>query len=368
MDTGNSDALCKYLEEIRKRHDELNRIAAEPQTLSNPTKFRETGREMARLAPLAEIEKRLEINKAAQLETETLLMESRDQDFTLLAEEERMNLQEERSELLRTARELLTKEEGDDRSNGFIEIRAGTGGDEASLFAADLLRMYLHFAEKNNWKSETVSCSLSAIGGIKEIIVHIKGRDAHRLLQHESGVHRVQRVPLTEAGGRIHTSTVTVAVLPEVADIEVNILPRDLRIDTFASSAPGGQHVNRTESAIRITHLPTGLVVTCQDEKSQHKNKDKAMKVLKARLHEMEREHRENEIALNRKTMIGAGRRSEKIRTYNIPQNRVTDHRVPGRNFNADIILAGELHELCSALRDHYAEARFQARIASETR
>ncbi len=365
MDTRNSDVLFKYLEGIRTRYQELNRLAADTETAANPKKLREISIEIARLAPMAEIERRLSRVQADRLETEKMLGENPDRELAQLAHEELEQLESESEALVREAKNLLSDDEESDRRNVFLEIRAGTGGDEASLFASELLRMYLHFAEKKGWKSEIISSAISAIGGNKEIIVHLKGEDAHRLLGRESGVHRVQRVPITEAGGRIHTSTVTVAVLPEVSDVEVNIQPRDLRIDTFASSAPGGQHVNRTESAIRITHLPTGLVVSCQDEKSQHKNRDRAMKVLKARLYELERERRESEIAENRKSQIGAGLRSEKIRTYNIPQNRVTDHRLSGRNFSAEIILSGELDELLGELREQQAETLLQAKLAA---
>ena len=261
----------------------------------------------------------------------------------------------------------MVSDQEEDSRNAFLEIRAGAGGDEASLFAADLLRMYTRVAERKKWKAEVISTTYSGIGGIKEVILYVRGTEVNKHLKFESGVHRVQRVPATEASGRIHTSTVTVAVLPEAEDVEVDFNPKDIRIDTYAASGPGGQHVNKTESAIRITHFPTGIVVTCQDEKSQHKNKEKALKVLKARLYEHEKHKREESIAQNRRAQVGSGERSEKIRTYNFPQNRVTDHRVSERNFNIGFIIDGDLDDLVADLSESHVRARIDDKIKSLT-
>ena len=258
---------------------------------------------------------------------------------------------------------LLVSEHAEDNRNVFLEIRAGTGGNEASLFASDLLRMYSRVAERKSWKSEIISTTYSSIGGIKEIILYIKGLIANKYLKFESGVHRVQRVPVTESSGRIHTSTVTVAVLPEVDDVEIEINSKDLRVDTFSSSAPGGQHVNRTQSAIRITHFPSGIVVSCQDESSQHKNKDKAMKVLKARLFEYEKTKQQDSIANNRKSQVGTGERSEKIRTYNFPQNRVTDHRISGKNFNVENVIDGNIDDLINTLTEIHTKKQLEDKL-----
>ncbi|HEX7501888.1 MAG TPA: peptide chain release factor-like protein, partial [Acidobacteriota bacterium] len=231
--------------------------------------------------------------------------------------------------------------------------------------ASDLLRMYVRVAERKKWKAEIISTAYSSIGGIKEVVLYVKGTEVNKFLKFESGVHRVQRVPSTEASGRIHTSTVTVAVLPEVEDVEVDFHPKDIRIDTYAASGPGGQHVNKTESAIRVTHIPSGIVVTCQDEKSQHKNKEKALKVLKARLFEHEKSKQEESIAQNRKSQVGSGERSEKIRTYNFPQSRVTDHRVDGRNFNISFVIDGDLDELVAELTAGHIRAQIDQKIKS---
>jgi peptide chain release factor 1 len=258
---------------------------------------------------------------------------------------------------------LMVSDHSEDNRNVFLEIRSGAGGNEASLFASDLLRMYTRIAERKNWKPEVISTTYSAIGGIKEIILYIKGDNVNKYLKYESGVHRVQRVPVTETSGRIHTSTVTVAIMPEVDDIEVEINPKDIRIDTFSASGPGGQHVNRTQSAIRITHNPSGIVVSCQDEKSQHKNKERAMKVLKARLYEFEKTRQNNNIANERKSQVGSGERSEKIRTYNFPQNRVTDHRINGKNFNVESILTGYTDDLIKELTNIYTKKLLEEKL-----
>jgi peptide chain release factor 1 len=282
-----------------------------------------------------------------------------------LVQEEMAVLNREKDTLIGEVEILMVSDRSEDNRNAFLEIRAGAGGDEASLFASDLLRMYTRVAERKKWQAEIISTTISGIGGIKEVILYVKGTEVNKFLKFESGVHRVQRVPSTEASGRIHTSTVTVAVLPEVEDVEVDFNPKDVRIDTYAASGPGGQHVNKTESAIRVTHLPSGIVVTCQDEKSQHKNKEKALKVLKARLFEHEKDKQNESIAQNRKSQVGSGERSEKIRTYNFPQSRVTDHRVSGRNFNVGSIIDGDLDDLVAELSENHIRALIEQKIKS---
>jgi peptide chain release factor 1 len=279
-----------------------------------------------------------------------LLEDKLEPDFRELVEAELEELKEKKEDLEKRLKILLLPKDPNDEKNVIMEIRGGTGGEEAALFAGDLLKMYSRYAEKQGWKTEMLSANLTDIGGIKEAIIMIEGRGAYSRLKFESGVHRVQRVPETESGGRIHTSAATVAVLPEAEEVDVQINPNDIRIDIFCSSGPGGQSVNTTQSAVRITHIPTGLVVSCQDEKSQHKNKDKALKVLRARLLEKAQEEQMGEMASARKTMVGSGDRSERIRTYNFPQGRVTDHRINLTSYRLEDVLQGELDEFIDAL------------------
>ncbi len=255
---------------------------------------------------------------------------------------------------------LLLPEDEYRNRNVFIEIRAGTGGEEAALFAGDLLRMYLRYAENKGWTTELIDENKTELGGYKEVVLRVKGRNCGTILKYESGVHRVQRVPVTEAGGRIHTSTATVAVLPEIGDVDIQIDPKDLRIDTYRASGAGGQYVNKTESAIRITHIPTGIVVTCQTERSQLQNKERAMMVLRARLYELNKKNQEEKISKERKSQIGTGERSEKIRTYNFPQNRVTDHRINLTIYNLQAVLDGELDQIISKLIQHDIETQLE--------
>jgi len=272
-------------------------------------------------------------------------------------EEELAALQERRERLELELKRLLVRQDPRDEKGVILEIRAGAGGEEAALFAADLLRMYLRYAERQGWRTEVLSSNETEIGGFKEVIVSLQGDGVYSRLKHESGVHRVQRVPVTEAAGRIHTSTATVAVLPEAEEVDVTINPEDLQIDTFRASGAGGQHVNKTESAVRITHLPTGIVVTCQDERSQHKNRARALKILRARLYELARQEQQGAISAERRSLVGMAERAEKIRTYNFPQNRVTDHRIGLTLYKLDSILEGDLDELLDALMTHYEAA-----------
>jgi peptide chain release factor 1 len=354
MATKSSEKLFSYLDGLHRKYSELTGELSDPDIVKNQVKFRELSKELSNLKPLDD--KFMEFKKLFEQRSDAqeLIEISEEEEMKELAREELTTLAEDIEELEKEIKVLMVSDQTEDRRNVFLEIRAGAGGNEASLFASDLLRMYTRIAERKNWKSEIISTNYSAIGGIKEIILYIKGENVNKYIKFESGVHRVQRVPVTESNGRIHTSTVTVAVMPEVDDVEVAISPKDIRIDTFRASGAGGQHVNRTDSAIRITHLPTGLVVSCQDEKSQHKNKDKAMKVLKSRVYELELGKRQDEVASARKSQVGSGDRSEKIRTYNFPQSRVTDHRVSGRNFNVETILDGGFDELIKLLTEYH--------------
>jgi peptide chain release factor 1 len=290
-------------------------------------------------------------------DSQTLLKEEADEELKDLAREDIQRLKEEEARLQEELRVLLLPQDPFDAKNVVLEIRAGTGGEEAGLFAADLFRMYSRLAERRGWKLETLSHSATGIGGLKEIVAGISGDRVYSRLKYESGVHRVQRVPVTESQGRIHTSAVTVAVLPEAEEVDVQINPEELRIDVFRSSGPGGQSVNTTDSAVRVTHLPTGLVVICQDEKSQHKNKAKALKVLRSRLLDLAQSQQQAQIAKERRSQVGTGDRSERIRTYNYPQNRVTDHRIGLTLHKLEVILDGDLEELLQALTAHYRTA-----------
>ena len=368
MATKSSNKLFPYLDGLHDKYTKISDQLAEPQIVKNQKKFRELSKELSNLKPLEE--KYLEFKDLThqEQEAEELLALSDEDEMKELVREEIQTLTEKIEDIEDEIKILMVSDYSQDSRNVFLEIRAGAGGNEASLFASDLLRMYTRIAERKGWKAEVISTTYSAIGGIKEIILYIKGDHVNKYVKFESGVHRVQRVPVTESSGRIHTSTVTVAVMPEVDDVEVDINQKDLRIDTFRASGAGGQHVNKTDSAIRITHLPTGIVVTCQDEKSQHKNKDKAMKVLKSRMFEYEKNKQEDDIANNRKSQVGSGDRSEKIRTYNFPQNRVTDHRIKERNFNVESIIDGHLEELIRLLTEQHnkqaLEVKFKEIIA----
>jgi peptide chain release factor 1 len=337
------------LREIERRFEELERQVADPAVIANRREFARLAKERAQLEETV-VAWRERQRVGAELEEHRELAQGKDADLRELARAELPALEGRIAALDGQLKQLLIPRDPNDERNTVLEIRAGTGGDEASLFAAELFRMYTRFAERQGWRVEALSSSPTGLGGFKEVIALVQGKGAYSRLKFEGGVHRVQRVPVTETQGRIHTSAVTVAVLPEAEDVEVELADKDLRVDVYRSSGPGGQSVNTTDSAVRVTHLPTGLVVTCQDEKSQHKNKAKALKILRARLLERLQQEQHSEIAANRKAMIGSGDRSEKIRTYNFPQSRVTDHRVNLTLHTLDRVLDGELGPIVDAL------------------
>jgi len=349
--------MFSKLKEIEIRYDELEKLLSDPAVIGNYGTYQKYAKEHADLSDIINAYRDYEKTAAALDETQSLLKES-DEDLRILIKEEILQLREKATLLEERLKVLLLPKDARDDRNVFLEIRAGTGGEEAALFAADLFRMYAMYGESRNWKTDVVSSNLSGTGGFKEVIMLVEGTGVFSRLKYESGVHRVQRVPVTEAQGRIHTSAVTVAVIPEAEDVEINIDPNDLRVDVYRSTGHGGQSVNTTDSAVRITHLPTGLVVTCQDEKSQHKNKAKAMKVLRARLLDQLQAEQEAEISEARKKQVGSGDRSQRIRTYNFPQGRMTDHRIGLTLYNLERILDGEIDEIIDALMTHYqAEA-----------
>jgi len=334
-----------------RRYEELTALIADPEAARDQKRFRDLMQEHAALSPVVEAYRAYKDLEKQIGESRELLEGSEDREMVELAREEGRKLEQKRDDLVSQLKVLLVPKDPLDQKNIIVEIRAGTGGDEAALFAADLFRMYSYYTDARGWKVEIMSSSPTGIGGFKEIIFSVTGRNVYADMRFESGVHRVQRVPVTEAGGRIHTSTVTVAVLPEVEETEITINPNDLRIDVMRSGGPGGQSVNTTDSAVRITHLPTGLVVHCQDEKSRLKNKNKALRILRARLYEAEEERKHAERAQERKSQVGTGERSEKIRTYNFPQNRFTDHRINLTLYRLDAVLKGDLGEAIEALR-----------------
>ena len=339
--------MLDKLKALALRYEDLETQLGVPAVYGDAEKLRSINRELKELAPVVEAFRAYEAAEQDRLTAEELL---HDPDFRELAQEELSRAKAETERLREELTILLLPKDPNDGRNVIMELRGGVGGEEGALFAHSLLRMYTMYAQSRGWKLETVSMNETELGGVKECSVLIEGEGAFSRLKFESGVHRVQRVPETESGGRIHTSAATVAVLPEAEDVELEIDPKELQIDTYRSSGAGGQHVNKTESAIRITHLPTGLVVECQDERSQYKNKDKAMKVLRSRLLEMEREKQSAAAAAARKSQVGSGDRSERIRTYNFPQGRVTDHRIGLTLYKIDAIMDGALDELIDAL------------------
>ena len=350
--------MIDRLEQMEHRYDELSAQLGLPEVLNDREKYQQAGKALSDLETPVMKYRELKQVKQALAEARALLT---DPDMRAMAEEEIAELAPREPVLEEEIKVLLLPKDPIDEKNVILEIRAGTGGDEASLFAAEIFRMYQRFAEQHRWKIELLSLSESGAGGYKEVIAIIEGERVYSQMKWESGVHRVQRVPATETQGRVHTSAITVAVLPEAEDVDVKIEAKDIRIDTFCSSGPGGQSVNTTYSAVRITHIPTGTVVSCQDEKSQIKNREKGMRVLRSRLYEQEMDRQNAELAKERKQQVGTGDRSEKIRTYNFPQNRMTDHRIGLTLHQLDLVMEGRLQPIVDALITHYQAEQLKA-------
>ena len=341
--------MIDKLQAIEDRYVELSQKISDPNIISNVAEWRKYVKEHAAIEDI--VLKYREYKKVLEdIEATKELLSSNDEELKEMAEEELSQLEEKKEKLLEEIKILLIPKDPNDEKNVIMEIRAGAGGEEAALFAHDLFRMYSMYAEKKGWKVEIMSSNETDIGGFKEVILNISGKGSYSRLKYESGVHRVQRVPTTEAGGRIHTSTATVAVLPEVEEVDVEINPNDIKIDVFRSGGHGGQSVNTTDSAVRVTHIPTGIVVTCQDERSQIQNRERALKILRAKLYEMALQEQQREIAETRKSQVGTGERSERIRTYNFPQGRVTDHRIGLTLYRLQEVLDGDLDEIIDAL------------------
>ena len=342
--------MLDKLHAVEEKYRELESLISDPAVLANMPKWQKLSREHAQLAPVVEKYREYKKVREGLLEAKAIFDDNPDADMRRLAEDEIAELRPRLEALERELPILLLPKDPNDAKNVIVEIRGGVGGEEAALFAGDLFRMYARYAERRGWRVDVIDKNATEIGGFKEISFSVDGAGAYSFLKYESGTHRVQRVPVTESSGRIHTSAVTVAVLPEAEEVEVEIAPADLRIDTYCASGAGGQYVNRTETAIRITHLPTGIVVQCQDEKSQLKNKEKAMRVLRARILEAAREEQAATVAADRKSQVGSGDRSERIRTYTFPQGRVTDHRIGLTLHKLAAVLDGDLDELLAAL------------------
>ena len=351
--------MLDKIQVFAERARELERQLSDPGLTKDNRRLAEVGRELAAVRPIVETGETYR-RTLAELEQARAMLADPDPELSELAKGEIAELEARRGELERELHLLLVPRDPNDDRNVILEVRAGTGGEEAALFAADLLRMYSRYAEQHGWKVEPLSLSEAGTGGVREAIATVIGDRVYSRLKHERGVHRVQRVPATESAGRIHTSTATVAVLPEAEEVDVAIDPKDLRIDVYRSSGPGGQSVNTTDSAVRVTHLPSGLVVQCQDEKSQHKNKARALKILRSRLLEHERERQAQERADARRGQVGTGERSEKIRTYNYPQNRITDHRIGLTVHNLDRVMEGDIDEIVTSLRTHYTAKKLE--------
>jgi peptide chain release factor 1 len=346
--------MFERLDQIEARYEDLTRALASPEVIHDSAKYQKTAKAHNEIALVTEKYREYKDLTRGIAESKAMLATEKDAEMRAYAQEELDKLQARVGGLEEELKVLLLPKDPNDEKDVILEIRAGTGGDEATLFAAELFRMYTRFAETQRWKVEVLSTSESAVGGLKEVIAMIQGQRVYSRLKYESGVHRVQRVPATEQQGRVHTSAVTVAVLPEAEDVDIKIEAKDLRIDTFCSSGPGGQSVNTTYSAVRITHIPTNTVVSCQDEKSQIKNREKGMRVLRSRLYEMEMQKQQEALAKERKQMVGSGDRSEKIRTYNFPQNRVTDHRIGLNIHQLQEVMDGRLQTLIDPLGAHF--------------
>jgi peptide chain release factor 1 len=355
--------MLERLEGVEKRYREIERVLSDPDIMGDREAYKKHMKEHADLGKIVHVYRRYKETLAGIKGSKELLHDP-DPEMKALAKEELDSLQEEKEKLEEELKVLLLPRDPNDERSIILEIRAGTGGEEAALFAGDLFRMYCRYAETRNWRVELMDANETDNHGYKEVIANIHGEGAYSAFKYESGTHRVQRVPLTEAQGRIHTSAVTVAVLPEAEEVDVKIDPNELRIDVYRSTGPGGQSVNTTDSAVRVTHLPTGLVVICQDEKSQHKNKAKALKVLRSRLLDMEIRKQQEEIAQERKSQIGSGDRSERIRTYNYPQSRMTDHRIGLTLYRLESIMQGDIQEVIEAIRTHYQAEALKAGAA----
>ncbi len=354
--------MFQKLKKLAERHAELEQLLQDPEVMRESTRASSYLKELGSLQKLVERYRAFETNQSQRGEAVALLEDPEgDAEMRSLAQEEIEDLARQQEQLEDELRNLLVSEDKDTHKNAILEIRAGAGGDEASLFAGDLMRMYARYAETKGWKTEILSESETEVGGFKEVIFTIAGQSVFRDLRFESGGHRVQRVPETESQGRIHTSACTVAVMPEAEEIEIDIKPDDLRIETYGAGGPGGQHVNKTESAVRITHIPSGIVAQCQDEKSQHKNKSKAMRVLRSRLYDALEEKARSERDAARRTLIGSGDRSQRIRTYNYPQNRVTDHRINLTLYDLENIMLGRLDELVESLQEYDRQERLNS-------
>jgi len=348
------------LQELETRYATLSEAVSDAAVIADTNKWREYMKEHSELSPIVETYRVYQRLVASIEDAKTLLEEESDSELRQLAKEELKESQEELESVTDNLKLLLLPKDPNDEKNVIIEVRGGAGGDEAALFANSLFRMYTHYAESRRWKTEIMSSNENGLGGLKEVTFLVQGKGAFSRLKYESGVHRVQRIPVTESGGRIHTSTVTVAVLPEAEDLDVNLDMNDVRVDIYRSSGNGGQSVNTTDSAVRVTHLPSGLVAACQDEKSQLKNKEKALKILRARLYDMELERQHSQVSAERRSQIGTGDRSERIRTYNYPQSRVTDHRIGLTLHKLDAVLNGDLDEILDTCITHDQAKKLQ--------